>query len=362
MHERVPAPGGNLAHTQRAARIGWMLLAAFALLHAAWVHGQTPLATYDGADRLERIVEGAKREGKLLIYTSMPVDDMREIAAAFKARHGIEVSVWRASSEKVVTRIIAEARAGRFDADIVETGGTDLEALFRERLLQPVRSPRHADLMAEAVPPGAGWVGTRVSIFVQAYNTALVKPAELPRRWEDLLDPRWKGRLAIEAEDAEWLSGVVGALGEARGLALFRAIVATNGVSVRKGHSQLAQLVAAGEIPLALTVYDYKALQLKHQGAPVEWFAIPPAIAKINGLGVPMRPKNPHAALLFYEFALGREGQQILLRRNYVPTRKDIETPQKAMPLRFIDAKAALDADSARWEALFGGIFRSGSR
>jgi iron(III) transport system substrate-binding protein len=334
------------------------LLVALGLLIACVVQAQAPEAS---AERMQRLVAAAKKEGRLLIYTSMPVEDMRVLADAFEARYGVKADVWRASSEKVVARIVTEARAGRFDADVVETNGPDLEALHRERLLKPVRSAAHADLIAEAMPRSGAWAGTRLSIFVQAFNTRLVKREDLPRRWEDLLSPQWKGRLAIEVEDADWFSGVAASLGEARAIELFRGIVAANGVSVRKGHSLIAQLVAAGEIPLALTVYNYKAQQLKDQGAPLDWFVIPPAIAKANGIAVTAKAPNPNAALLFYEFALSREGQQILLRRDYVPAHRLVETPLNRMPLLFIDARAVLD-DAPRWQRTFGEIFRSGLR
>jgi iron(III) transport system substrate-binding protein len=334
------------------------LLLALGLLLACAAQAQ---AAESDAQRMQRLATAAKHEGRVLIYTSMPVEDMRALTDAFEARYGIKTAVWRASSEKVVARIVTEARAGRFDADIVETNGPDLEALHRKRLLQPVRSPAHADLIAEAMPRSGAWAGTRLSIFVQAFNTRLVRREDLPRRWEDLLSPQWKGRLAIEIEDADWFSGVAATLGEARAIALFRDIVAVNGVSVRKGHSLIAQLVAAGEIPLALTVYNYKAQQLKDQGAPLDWFAIPPAIAKANGIALTAKSANPNAALLFYEFALSREGQQILLGRDYVPTHRLIDTPLNRMPLKFIDARAVLD-DAAHWQRTFSEIFRSGLR
>ncbi len=112
-----------------------------------------------------------------------------------------------------------------------------------------------------------------MDIFVQAYNTQKVKREELPRSYQDLLDPRWKGRLGVEAEDQAWFGTLLGALGrDARAGTLFGDIVAANGVSARKGHTLLANLVASGEVPLALTVYNYKPQQLKEKGvATIDW-------------------------------------------------------------------------------------------
>src|SRR5207244_7954567 len=145
------------------------------------------------------------------------------------------------------------------------------------------------------------WIGDRVQIFTAAYNTRLVKTADLPKRYEDLLDPKWKGKLGIEANDHDWLSAVVTEMGEAKGLKLFRDIAAKNGLSVRKGHTLLANLVVSGEVPLALSAYAYKAEQLRKSGAPIDWFVIPPGVAPFEGASVARRASHPNAAILFFE-------------------------------------------------------------
>ena len=125
-----------------------------------------------GADRAKRLAEGARKEGATVtIYTSAPPEDMNSIAAAFEKRHGVRLQVWRASSEKVVQRAVAEARANRNDVDIIETNGPDIEALHREKLLQEVRSPHLADLIPGAVPPHREWISLRLNIWVAAYNS-----------------------------------------------------------------------------------------------------------------------------------------------------------------------------------------------
>jgi hypothetical protein len=126
-------------------------------------------------------------------------------------------------------------------------------------------------LIPQAITPHREWIATRLNIFTQAYNTNLVKKEELPKTYHDLLDPKWKGKLGIEAEDLDWFAVVIRQLGEEKGLKLFRDIVASNGLSVRKGHTLLTNLVASGEVPFALTVYGYKAEQLKNKGAPIDW-------------------------------------------------------------------------------------------
>jgi iron(III) transport system substrate-binding protein len=334
-----------------------MLLAVALTFCAASALADGPvLATYDGPDRLARIIDAAKREGELTIYTSTPVDDFRVLTDAFERAYGIRTNVWRASSEKVVQRALVEARANRFDADVFETNGPELEALVKEKLLTPVSSPSLEALVAEATPPHRAWAGTRLLVFALAYNTNLVRKEDLPASYDALADPKWRGKLGIEAEDYDWLATVSGLLGEARATALFRRIVEVNGVSVRKGHTLLTNLVASGEVPFALTVYNYKAEQLKTKGAPIDWFVLAPAIARVNGVAVAARAPHPNAALLFYEFELGREGQQLLATRDFVSTRRDIDSPLRRFPLRIVDSKAAVE-HAKQWESRFTDIF-----
>jgi len=332
------------------------LSAAFALAPGIAIAQATvsEIAQYAGADRMQKLGEGAKKEGVVSVYTSAPVDDYAVFSAAFEKKTGVKVQVWRAGSEKVLQRGVTEARSGRYDVDVFDTNGPELESLHREKILQAVRSPHAADLIPQAVTPHGDWIGTRLNIFALAYNTQLVKKEELPKRYEDFLNPRWKGRLGIEAGDFDWFSGVMGELGEDKGLKLFRDIVAKNGISVRKGHTLLTNLVAAGEVPLALTIYNYKAEQLKRKGAPINWFVIPPAIARPNGVGVAAHAPHPNAAVLFYDWMLS-DGQALLLKRNFVPTSTKVKTNLSGFPVKFIDSKVILD-ETPKWEKLFDDI------
>ncbi len=318
------------------------------------------IASYTGPDRLQRLIEGAKKEGEVSIYNSAPVDDMRVFAAAFEKKYGIKVKVWRASSENIVQRAVTEARAGRYDVDVAETNSPEMEALSREKLLQEVTSPHIADLIPQAVPPHREWIGTRLNMFTAAYNTKLVKKEDLPKSYEDLLHPRWKGKLGIEASDLDWFAGVIADLGEAKGLKLFRDIVATNGMSVRTGHTLLTNLVVSGEIPLALTVYNYKAEQLKNDGAPIDWFVLQPGLARPQGVGVMRRAPHPHAALLFHDFML-TDAQALFIKRDFIPTSKKFPTPLNKFPFRFVDPKVALD-EHDKWSKLYREIITGSAK
>jgi len=203
--------------------------------------------------------------------------------------------------------------------------------------------------------PHGYWVGTRINMFVQSYNTRLVKKGELPKSYADLAQPRWKGRLGIEAEDEDWFAMVVTDLGEEKGLNVFREIVRTNGLSVRKGHTLLAGLVASGEIPLALTTYSHGTEKMKQRGAPVEWFAIAPAIGRANGIGITARPPHPHAAALFADFLLSPEGQTILQKGGNVPANLRVADPAQKLQLKFVDPALILD-DFEKWKKLWAQI------
>jgi iron(III) transport system substrate-binding protein len=198
------------------------------------------------------------------------------------------------------------------------------------------------------VLPHREWTATRLNIFALGYNTRLVKKEDLPKSYRDLLDPKWKGKLGIEAEDTDWFAGVVSDMGEAEGLKLFREIVDANGISVRKGHTLLTNLVASGEVPLALTVYNYSAEQLKQKGAPIDWAVIAPAIARPNGMAIARAAPHPHAAALFFDFLLG-EGQKILADRNIVPTSTKIDTDLNKVPFKLVDPQLLLD-EADKWE------------
>ncbi len=341
-------------------------LPALALLVAApRAFAQAPagiaLAEYAGPDRMQRILDGARKEGFLSVYTSFPPSDIAAVNAAFEKKHGVKVQTWRSSSEKVLQRAVTEAQAGRFDVDLVEINSVALESAHREGLLARVRSPSHADLVPAALPAHREWAASRLSLFVQAYNTRLVRKDELPKRYADLLDPRWKGRLAVEASDYDWFAEVVRAFGEHDGLKLFRDLASGNGLSVRSGHSVIANLVASGEVPFALTVYNFTAEQLRRRGAPLDWLVLSPAVAHANGVAVAKRAPRPHAALLYYEFMLGEDAQRILSSRDSIPTSTRVQSTLDRGSFKVVDPALVLD-QGERWSKLYDEIIVKGSR
>lgn len=316
------------------------------------------IALYDGLDRMERLIAGARREGELTLYTSIAASDISLITGEFEKRYGVKVNVWRASNDKVLQRAMAEQTARRNEVDAVQIASLELEALARENVLQEVRSPIFASLIDGAVPKHHKWAAHYLNVWVQAYNTQKVRVDELPKSYVDLLDPRWKGRLGIEAKNEEWFYTVVDGMGEADGLKFFRDLVATNGISVRAGHSLLNNLVVSGEVPLALTVYNYMPAQAKAKGAPIDWFVIEPAIARSNGIAVARQSPHPHAANLFYEFVLSEDMQSRMSKSGYVPTHRNIESPLKNISIKLIDTEKAMNAGD-KWSRTFDKIIKA---
>ncbi len=311
------------------------------------------LAVYQGADRQQRLIDAAKKEGELSVYHAYP--RLTSVLEAFGKKYGIKVKSWRAGSEAILQRLTTEARGGRFEVDLVQNNAPENEAAHREKLLLEVRSPYHADLIAQAVPAHHEWVGITLDVWTAAYNTDKVKKEELPRSYQDLQDPKWKGRLGIEADNHAWFGTLMTALGEEQGIKVFNNIVATNGISTRKGHSLLTTLVASGDVPLALTVYNWNPEQLKAKGGvPIEGLFIAPVIAQPSTIAVLKRAPHPAAALLFYDFML-TEGQKLMADSSYVVTSKKLPSPVANIALTFIDPAQALDSQE-KWLKSFQDV------
>ena len=320
------------------------------------------LFDYSGPDRMQKIVAAAKKEGTLTIYTTFAEKDQPALLNPFEAKYGVKVEVWRAGTDKVLQRTIAEARAKKNNVDVIHFGAPEMEALSREKILQAVKSPVQRDLQPGSVPSHREWAATLLSVWVQAYNTKLVRRQDLPKTYADLLDPKWKGKLGIEAKNEDWFASVVDVMGGGeKGLEFFRDLVAKNGISPRTGHTLLNNMVIAGEVPLALDIYNYMPEQAKRKGAPIDWFALEPAVARSNAIGIARRAPHPNAALLFYEYMLGEEGQRVLVGMDYVPSNTKVASPLKGVKILQTDPVRTLD-ESDKWKDLFERIVLNPAR
>ena len=291
----------------------------------------------------------------MVLYTSLAPTESGPLAQAFQKKTGIKVELWRALSEKVVQRALTEARARRFAVDVIETNGPEMEMLAREQLFAEVKSPYLADLPAAAIPRHRQWVPDRVNFFVVAYNTNKVNRDDLPPSYQGFLDARWKGRLGLEATDAEWMATLVKKWGEAAGMAYFRRLAEMR-PDVRKGHVLLAELIAAGEIPVGLTVYNSNAESLKRRGAPIDWVPVQPVVARAQGIAISRNAPHPQAAAAFVDFVLSPEGQQLLDSMGRVPVSTRVRTHMNQFDYIMIDPATVLD-EQDKWQKEWDKLF-----
>ena len=328
-------------------------LAAGLAMLPAFAQAPNPIFSYQGADRMEKLAAAAKKEASLTLYTTIAEKDLPAILKPFEQKYGVKVNVWRAGTDKVLQRTVTETHAKKYDVDVVHFGAPEMEALAREKVLQAIDSPVHKDLAPGSVPKHRQWAATILSVWVQAYNTGVIKKEDLPRTYTDLLDPKWKGKLGIEVKNDDWFATVVHLMGsEEKGLAFFRDLVAKNGISPRQGHTLLTNMVVSGEVPMALTVYNYMPEQAKKKGAPIDWFALEPAVARANAVGVAKHAPHPNAALLFYEYLLGPDGQNAMVSVDYVPTNTKVASPLKGVKIITTDPVRSLD-EQGKWSKLY---------
>ena len=320
-------------------------------------HAETAaeVAAIAGPDRLQRIIDGAKREGALSIFTSSSPEDMAAVGAAFAKKYGITPRVWRGSSSEMLQRALNELRAGRADVDTFETTGAAMEIFHREGLLQRIETDSARSLMPQASFEHREWTASRLNTFVPAFNTNSFKPSDAPKAWSDFLDPKYKGKLAIEDTAVDWFASVVSDIGEEKGLRLFKDIVARNGITPRRGNTLLANMIASGEAPISLTAYENVIARMRDNGAPVELSYVAPVFSTPTGIGVSRRAPHPYAALLFYEFML-TDGQQIYYERGVNPTNTAIKPLPPGVDMKFVNFPELID-HAEKWTKLFKETF-----
>ena len=343
----------------RAVRYSWAAFLAACAVFPAHAQpakaGNEKLYLYRGADRDRRLLENARSEGVVVIYTSLAPSESVPLTQVFEKKHGIKVELWRAASEKVTQRTITEVRARRFSVDAVETIGTDLERMTREKIFAEFHSPHLADLTPAAIPSHRAWFPDRLSYLGVAYNTKLVHREDLPKTYEGFLDPKWKGRLGIEASDIVWLAGIVKFWGQDRGMKFFNGLAAMK-PDVRTGHTLLTQLVAAGEVPVGLTIYSSGVVPHKRTGAPIDWVPIEPVIGQPLGIGLTKDAPHPHAALLFADFVLSPEGQELFNSLGRPPASLKVKTGLGDFASSMMDPAVELD-ENPKWEKIWSTLF-----
>jgi len=309
---------------------------------------------FTGPDRMEHLIAAAQAEGVVSVYSTVTVEDMVLLNAAFEEKYGVEVELWRGSASDILQRATTEARGGRFSVDVVEAPGSEMESMRREGLFREVTLPEYSELMDGAYVEGRPWVATRLIIFAMGYNTDLVSEAELPNSYRDLLDPKWQGRIGIEATDFNLFMSLTDALGGEDGVQLFRDIQATNGLSVRVGHSLLGNLVIAGEVPLGINLYRHFLEPAKRVGAPIDYVFIDPVMAVPSGAAVAARAPHPNAAILYMEF-LVTDAQEIYETRDNTATNLSYQNLPDDLEFELVDVQKYVD-EIGKWRPLYRDV------
>ena len=310
------------------------------------------------ANNHENVIDGAKREGKVVVYTSMTVDQAQKLNDAFKARYPfIQPSMFRAVGERLLTKIMAEAQAGKYDFDVVQSAETQAYFLKKKNLLAKYMAPEGKNIQNPFFDPDGYWAAVYMMPNVIGYNTRIVRRNEVPKSDDELLNPKWKGKIGMDHSKPEWFSWKLKRMGEEKGLAYMKKLGAQE-FKLYSGLTILTNLLAAGEFPLVLNTYLHNVEDVRRKGAPVDWVAQDPVFTKFQPIGVGAKAANPNAAKLFVNFMLSEEGQKIIASFGRVPTRRGVPTTAQGIDkLNFvIDDIGAGDDFNKNFE-LFRNIF-----
>ncbi len=280
--------------------------------------GIRELMQYRGADREKVLLAAAKKEGAFVLYAQLNLEDAYKLLGAFQKRYGITGKLYRAQGEDVLQKVLTEAQVGRIGGDAFELDSPFMLILRKEKLLAPFWSPYLDKYPPETKDASGYWQATRLTLDVLAYNTKKMAPSEAPHTYEDLLKPEYKGKLGMEVINADWFATLVRYWGEEKGKAYFRKLGGQN-LNMRKGHSMLTDLTVAGEFPITVNAYNHRVEQYKSKGAAIEWVPPEPVVAILSGVAVPEKAKHPAAGILFCDFMLSKEGQEVLRAVKRVP-------------------------------------------
>jgi len=313
-----------------------------AVLAASLCIGQAKALTnedifnYKGPDREQVLIEGAKKEGQVVLYSALIVNQMlRPLAAGFMKKYPfLKMTYWRADSEELIPKISAEVRADRVIADVFEGSGGG-EIAVEAGLTRPFSTPVLDAYPKMYLDPKGHLAPTRLSYFSIAYNTKQVPASKVPKTYGDLLDPQWKGKMAWPYANTGRYLFMINlrlAWGEDKALAYFQKLAEQKIINFASGSARtLVDRVIAGEYQIALNIYAHHPLISAGKGAPVNSQLMEPVPSAAGSLAVVKGAKHPHAAMLLADFILGKEGQQIMSAAEYFPAHPEVEAaPQLA--------------------------------
>jgi iron(III) transport system substrate-binding protein len=277
--------------------------------------------------RAEALKRATAEGGTLGLYTSMTADVADAVVKAFTAQTGVKVTVFRGNSETVLQRVLQESSARRLGADVVETNFLEMQTLAEQQALSEFTGVSRAGMQLTA--KFDRWTATRFNLMLPAWNTKLIPAGQEPRTWEDLADPRFRGKITLEVSDSDWYENLTAYwLGHGKTQdevdTLWRAIVGNS--KVAKGHTTMMELLGAGQTPMDAMNYSYITERAKQKGAPVSYrsadgIAHVLAFPRPNGVGMLSAAKHPAAAWLFYDWML-TDGQKVLVDQHLTPASK----------------------------------------
>jgi iron(III) transport system substrate-binding protein len=278
-------------------------------------------ATADAAT----LEESAKAESELVLYSSLNNEQIVTLIDAFKKKYPfIKPSFYRGTSERVLQRVTTEARAGRFAADVLTSAGFQVQLMKETGLTQryvPAEAAAYGDGFKD---PDGHWINLHSLLNTMAYNTHLVHPNEAPKKYDDLLAPRWKGRLGVNLQDPEWYVNLQRRMGKEKARNFLQALAAQQ-PGLRDGHNITAQLLAAGEFHAVTNTYAHIAARIKGQGGPVQYVFDEPVITYIHPVALAKSAPHPNAGKLFISFILSTDGQKMLRDQGRIPGHRDVE-------------------------------------
>jgi iron(III) transport system substrate-binding protein len=276
-----------------------------------------------GADAARR--EAAKMEGKVVWWTTVPIDQSKVLADQFQKQFpSIEIDLFRTGATSLQNKIVTEARVGRHSWDIANFNGEFVLELVRQKLIAPYVSPQQAMLDADFKDKHGYWSGLHAQPIVLGYNTRLVNKEEVPTSYEALLDSRWKGKkISIDNEGFGLLKGLETAWGRQRAVDYLKKLASQEPVPMR-GNTHRVQLVAAGEYPL-LIAYAHSIEAAKHAGAPIDWISLEPVPVQLSVIMMAANAPHPNSTKRFIDFLLSREAQLTMRKMKRIPLRTDVE-------------------------------------
>jgi iron(III) transport system substrate-binding protein len=297
----------------QVARVALLIILSGCLLAASQADAQTEA----------ELIAGAKKEGKVVFWSSMRIDDSKSLAAGFEARYPfLKVDIFRAGGEQIVNRAIAEHLAGKTTYDIVNAFA--LKVLQNKGMLLAYAAPEATYYPIGFKDPQNHWVSLYSGYNVIGYNTKLVPKAEAPQNWEDLLNPRWKGKLGMDDEEYFWHAGMLKHWGEEKGRKYMESLRRQE-LQFRNGHALLADLMSIGEFPVTVVVYPDQIEQMKAKGQTVEWVkTTDPILVNLAPVAVAARAPQPNAAKLLMNYSISKEGQEILQKARRASARLDV--------------------------------------